>query len=62
MTEIEFSILTRQVLDQRIPDIIALTQLVARWEAQRNVECATISWRFTPEIARTKLARLYPSV
>jgi hypothetical protein len=62
MTEIEFSILTRQVLDQRIPDVPTLTQLIGHWESQRNAECATITWHFTPEIARTKLARLYPSV
>jgi hypothetical protein len=62
MTEIEFSILSRQVLDQRIPTAAVLAHLVARWEAQRNADHATITWRFTPEIARETLARLYPSV
>jgi hypothetical protein len=62
MTEIEFSILSRQVLDQRIPDRATLARLVATWEAQRNAAQATIHWHFTPERAREKLQRLYPSV
>lgn len=62
MTEIEFSILSRQVLDQRIPDRDTLAYLVSIWEAQRNAAHATIDWHFTPDCARTKLARLYPSV
>jgi hypothetical protein len=62
MTEIEFSILSRQVLHQRISDVPMLTQVVSSWEAQRNAEQTTVHWRFTPETARQKLVRLYPSI
>ena len=62
MTEIEFSILSRQVLDQRIPDAVTLARLIAPWQAKRNADHATIDWRFTPDVARKHLAQLYPSV
>lgn len=62
MTEIEFSILSRQVLDQRIPDTATLTRMVDAWQAKRNAEHATIHWRFTPQVARETLAALYPSI
>ena len=62
MTEIEFSILSRQVLNQPIPDTATLSRLVDLWQTRRNAEHATINWRFTPLAARTKLANLYPSI
>jgi len=62
MTEIEFSILSRQALDQRIPNVAALKRIVDAWQAQRNAEHATIHWRFTPQVARETLAALYPSI
>lgn len=62
MTEIEFSILSRQVLAQRIPDTDTLTRLVDAWQTRRNAEHATVNWRFTPQTARTTLANLYPSI
>jgi transposase len=62
MTEIEFSILSRQVLAQRIPDTATLTHAVDSWQVRRNAEHATINWRFTPQVARETLVRLYPSV
>ena len=61
-TEIEFSILARQALNQRIPNRATLGPIVSAWEARRNADHATISWRFTPEHARTKLVGIYPSV
>lgn len=62
MAEIEFSVLSRQCLDQRIPDQTTLAQVVATWEAERNTNGATVNWRFTTEDARIKLGRLYPSI
>jgi hypothetical protein len=62
MTEIEFSILSRQVLDQRIPDITTLKRIIAAWQTHRNADHITIQWRFTPEGARLTLANLYPSI
>jgi DDE superfamily endonuclease len=61
MAEIELSILQRQCLARRLPDIPALTSDLTAYEARRNKERATIDWRFTAQDARRKLHRLYPS-
>lgn len=52
MTEIEFSILSRQALDQHISDIATLKCVVDAWQSQRNADHMTIQWCFTPEFAR----------
>lgn len=62
MAEIEFSVLTRQCLDRRIPNKETLTQEVEAWSKRRNTEQKTVNWRFTTPDARIKLKRLYPSV
>jgi hypothetical protein len=61
MAEIEFSVLTRQCLDRRIPDATVLCQEVDAWESERNTNATQVNWRFTTENARIKLKRLYPS-
>jgi len=61
MVEIELSILGRQCLDRRIPDVETLRQEVAAWEQGRNDQHATVSWHFTTADARQKLGRFYPS-
>jgi hypothetical protein len=61
MAEIELSVLARQCLDQRIASSELLRQVIAAYEARRNAAQATITWQFTPEKARVKLRRLYPS-
>jgi hypothetical protein len=60
IAEIELSVLKRQCLKGRIPDIAMVTRKVAAWEQRRNQADATIDWRFTTEDARIKLKRLYP--
>ncbi len=60
MAEIEFSILSRQCLDRRIPDQATLADEVAAWEAARNTSHATVQWRMTTADARIKLKHLYP--
>ena len=62
MAEIELSVLSRQCLDQRIPDRKTLEREVAAWETRRNAGRHTIDWRFTTEDARIKLKHLYPSI
>jgi hypothetical protein len=62
MAEIELSVLSRQCLDQRIPDQIGLKQEVLAWQQPRNSRGATVDWRFTTDDARIKLKRLYPSI
>jgi hypothetical protein len=62
IAEIELSVLSRQCLDQRIPNQESLEQQVAAWETQRNSKSSKVDWRFTTEDARIKLKRLYPSI
>jgi hypothetical protein len=61
MAEIELSVLQRQCLDHRLPDVPTLTRELTAYEARRNEERAMIDWRFTAQEARIKLHRLYPS-
>jgi hypothetical protein len=62
MAEIELSVLSRQCLDRRIPDIETLIREVRAWERDRNQKAVRMHWRFTTEDARIKLYRLYPSI
>ena len=61
MAEIEFSVLSRSCLKQRIPGEEALRREVQALVKERNAARATINWRFNTRDARTKLHRLYPS-
>ena len=60
MAECELSVLARQCLCRRLPDIQTLASEVAAWEARRNAAQVTIDWQFTAADARIKLKRLYP--
>jgi len=62
MAEIELSVLQRQCLDRRLPDVPTLTHELDAYERRRNSQRATIDWQFTTHDARTKLHRLYPSL
>ncbi len=62
MAEIELSVLSRQCLDRRVPDVATLGRDVAAWQARRNTAARPVDWRFTTEDARIKLKRLYPSL
>ena len=61
MVEIELSILGRQCLDRRIPDVETLRTEVDVWEQGRNDQHATVTWHFTTAHAREKLERFYRS-
>ncbi len=61
MVEIEIGVLRSQCLDRRIGERSRLEAEVAAWEQQRNAAGACITWMFTTERARNKLARLYPT-
>ena len=60
MTECEFSVLSRQCLSRRLPDIGTVRSEVNVWAITRNQAGGTINWRFTTEDARIKLKQLYP--
>ena len=61
MAEIEFSVLSRSCLKQRLSGEEALRREVDALVTERNAARATINWRFNTRHARTKLHRLYPS-
>lgn len=61
LVEIELSVLERQCLSRRIPDVATLEREVAAYEARRNEAEAAITWNFTVDDARRKSKRLYPS-
>ena len=60
MAESELSVLARQCLARRIPDIQTLKREIAAWEAERNKHHAKADWQFTSADARIKLKQLYP--
>jgi DDE superfamily endonuclease len=62
VAEMELSVLARQCLDRRIPDLETLRREVAAWERARNAAAVKVDWQFTTAAARTKLKRLYPTV
>jgi hypothetical protein len=62
VAETELSVLARQCLDRRIPDLEALRREVAAWVTARNAAAVKVDWRFTTADARVKLKRLYPTI
>lgn len=60
MAESEFSVLSRQCLDRRIPDQETLAREIKLWEQDRNQKAVTSVWQFTVSDARIKLQSLYP--
>jgi hypothetical protein len=60
MAEIEFSALSKQCLDRRIPDIETLEKETLAWAEKRNKKCKTVNWKFTKNNAREKLKNKYP--
>jgi DDE superfamily endonuclease len=62
IAEIELSVLSRQCLDRRVPDLATLQREVAAWQDDRDRTATAVNWRFTTADARIKLKRLYPSL
>lgn len=62
IAECELSVLKRQCLSRRLPDIDSVRQKAMAWQDRRNQRQTTIDWRFSTEDARIKLKRLYPIV
>jgi len=60
VAECELSVLSRQCLHRRTPDIHSLTRKLAAWHADRNNRQCGVDWQFRTEDARIKLKRLYP--
>jgi transposase len=62
MAEIELSVLGRQALSERVPDLADARARVREWQEKRNRQQAKIHWRFTSADARIHLIRLYPCI
>jgi hypothetical protein len=62
VAEMELSVLARQCLDRRIPDLDTLRREVATWEAERNAAVVRVEWQFTTADARVRLKKLYPTI
>lgn len=62
MVEIEISVMVRQCLGRRLPDIETLDREATAWCRERNRLGASVDWRFRTEDARIKLRSLYPSI
>lgn len=62
MAEIEFSALSRQCLNRRIPTQEKLIQEVEAWKNARNEAAIGCNWQFTTSEARIKLKKLYPTI
>jgi hypothetical protein len=62
VAEMELSVVARQCLDRRIPDVATLRREVAAWERARNAAVMKVEWHFTTADARIKLKQLYPMI
>jgi len=62
MVESELSVLVRQCLQRRIPNIETLEKEVSFWECDRNQNQIRVDWRFRTEDARVKLSKVYPTL
>ena len=62
MAECEISVLARQCLRRRIPDLDSLRAETSAWAKRRNAAGAKMSWQFDSAAARIKLQSLYPSI
>jgi uncharacterized coiled-coil protein SlyX len=60
MAESEFSVLSRQCLNRRIPNQESLINETKAWENERNLKAVVTDWQFTVDNARIKLKSLYP--
>lgn len=62
VAECEFSVLSRQCTNRRLPDQEALEAAIEAWRQERNHSAAPVKWQFTTADARIKLAHLYPKI
>lgn len=62
MAEIELNVLMGQCLNRRIDNMETMKKQVSAWQKDRNNKKSIINWQFTPDHARIKLKRLYPTI
>ena len=61
MVEIELGALKGQCLDRHVESRDRLVAEIGAWQVQRNQNGARITWMFSTDKARTKMARTYPN-
>jgi len=62
MAEIEFSVLSRQVLDQPFTTSEQVRRVVEQWQDRQNARPKPRNGQFKTADARLKLAKLYPTI
>jgi len=62
IAEILISILARQCLCRRIPDLPLLNRELTAWATSKNALPCPIDWQFSTDNARIKLKYLYPKI
>lgn len=62
IAENEIGVLSAQCLDRRIEDCEEFRREIAAWEQERCEKKVEVNWKFTVEMARVKLSRVYPKV
>lgn len=62
MAEIEFSSVSRQCLRRKIATKEEMEKEVMAWQSKRNEASIRISWSFTTDVARGKMANKYPTL
>jgi transposase len=60
MAELEWSVLQRQCLGQRLASMDAVQRELLAWETDRNARSVRANWQFSITSARDKLKRHYP--
>jgi hypothetical protein len=62
VAENEIGVLSAQCLDRRIEDPADLKREIDAWERERNKNGVEVIWKFTVEMARVKLRKVYPII
>ena len=62
MAEISISLLARNCINRRIPDLHTLNKEISAWCNIHNLTRTPVNWQFTTDDARIKLRRLYPQI
>ena len=62
IAECYLSVLSRECLKRRIPDLRLLASELCAWNNSHDVAPAPVNWRFTSQDARIRLRSLYPVV
>lgn len=61
IAEIELSVMAKQCIKRRIPDMEILQNELKFWAEKRNIKKVGVDWRFRTDDARIKLKKLYPT-